>query len=339
MSAADRRWRTDARGWRLAAGAVALLALVAVSLITGPRSISLRTAIDAFIQHDPGNVDHIIVTTTRLARTAIAVAVGASLAVAGALMQALTRNPLASPSLFGVNAGAMFFLVALAAFAPPTSFEVMMGVAFAGAATAGALVYALGTTQRAQAFSLRIVLAGAAVTALFAAFTQAILVVNQDGLDSILFWLAGSTAERSLQTVVPILPFAAGAIVAAIVLARHVDVLAAGDDIAVSLGQRTAWVKAAVAVAIVCLAGGAVAMAGSIGFVGLIVPHMVRRVLSADHRWLLPGCAVFGALLLLGADVLSRVVIAPGELPIGAITAMIGAPVFVGMVRRGLRHA
>ncbi|WP_421446572.1 FecCD family ABC transporter permease, partial [Agrobacterium tumefaciens] len=105
------------------------------------------------------------------------------------------------------------------------------------------------------------------------------------------------------------------------------------------LGQRTIWVKTLVAVAIVCLAGGAVAMAGSIGFVGLIVPHMVRRVLSADHRWLLPGCAVFGALLLLGADILSRIVIAPGELPIGAITAMIGAPVFVVMVRRGLRHA
>ena len=339
MIASGRLRHIDARGWRLVAGAVALLLLAIISLVTGPTRISLRTAFDAFVQHDPANVDHIIVTTTRLARTAIAIAVGASLAVAGALMQALTRNPLASPSLFGVNAGAMFFLVALAAFAPPASFQVMMGVAFAGAATAGALVYALGTTQRARAFSLRIVLAGAAVTALFASFTQAILVVNQDGLDSILFWLAGSTAERSLQTVAPIMPGAAGAVLAAIVFARHVDVLAAGDDIAVSLGQRTIWVKTLVAVAIVCLAGGAVAMAGSIGFVGLIVPHMVRRVLSADHRWLLPGCAVFGALLLLGADILSRIVIAPGELPIGAITAMIGAPVFVVMVRRGLRHA
>ena len=339
MSAPYSPHRSMSRGALLAAGLVALALLCIVSLAVGPTAISLRTIMAAFWDHDPTNVDQIIVTTTRLSRTVIAIVVGASLAVAGALMQALTRNPLASPSLFGINAGAMFFLVAAAAIAPLRSFPQMMWIAFAGAATAGALVAAIGTSKLNRAFSLRIVLAGAAVTAMFAAFTQGLLVVNQEGLDSILFWLAGSTAERSIETIAPLLPYILVALLGVMAAARAIDVLSAGDDIAISLGQRTGWTKAFIGTAVVCLAGGAVAMAGSIGFVGLIVPHMVRRLVGADHAWLIPGCAVFGALLLVGADIVSRIVVAPAELPIGAITALLGAPLFIVMLRRGLRHA
>lgn len=331
--------KTSARRWMVfGLGGALLVVLSVASLGVGPMPITLRAIGAAIFQHDAGNVEHIIVTTTRLSRTVIAVVVGASLAVAGALMQALTRNPLASPSLFGINAGAMFFLVCAAVLLPALPFSVMIWVAFAGAATAGILVALLGTSTLNRAFSLRIVLAGAAITALFAAFTQALLVVNQDGLDSILFWLAGSTAERSLATVAPLFPYLFAALVAVCAAARHLDVLAAGDDIAISLGQHTVWTRALVAVAVICLAGAAVAMAGSIGFVGLIVPHIMRRAVGATHRRLIPACALFGAILLLSADLLSRLVIAPAELPVGVITAALGAPLFIIMIRRGLRH-
>lgn len=338
MMMTTHRSRFMAHPVALAAGVLALMVLLALSLATGPRAIEASTIVQALVAHDPTNVDHIIVTTTRLSRSIIAMIVGASLAVAGALMQALTRNPLASPGVFGINAGAMFFLVMVAAFVPLESFHHMMWVAFAGAATAGALVSMLGTSKGSRAYSLKIVLAGAAVTAMFAAFTQAVLVINQDGLDSILFWLAGSTAQRSLSTIAPMLPYLFGALVCVCCLARDIDILAAGEDVAVGLGQHTGRTRLLVALAVVCLAGAAVAIAGNIGFIGLVVPHMVRRVLGAGHALLLPGCALFGAMLLLAADILSRLVIAPAELPIGAITAMIGAPVFIALIRRGLHR-
>lgn len=330
---------TPARLAIFTAGLLALVWLFQVSLSTGPRAIPVSTLVQALFAHDPANIDHIIVTTTRLSRSVIAMLVGASLAVAGALMQALTRNALASPGVFGINAGAMFFLVMVGTFFPLATFHAMMWVAFGGAATAAALVSVLGGWRRPRSFPLRIVLAGAAVTAMFAAFTQAVLVINQDGLDSILFWLAGSTAHRSLQTITPMLPYTVLALVCVMSLARDIDVLAAGDDVALSLGQHTGRTRVILAVAVVCLAGGAVAMAGNIAFVGLIVPHMVRRMLGTGHALVLPGCALFGAVLLLAADVVSRWVIAPAELPIGAMTAMIGAPCFIWLIRRGVRHA
>ncbi|MCA6927548.1 FecCD family ABC transporter permease [Pectobacterium versatile] len=321
-----------------AVGVVLLLLSIVASLMLGQTTISFGAVFNALFHYDPQQIDHILVLTTRLSRTVIAIVVGASLAVAGALMQALTRNPLASPGIFGINAGAMFAIVLLSSLFTFSSQIALAWTAYLGAAVAGVMVYVLGTLGNARSSHLRIVLAGAAISALFISFTQALLVINQDGLDSMLFWLAGSVSGRSLSMLLPLLPYFVIALFLALLLARHLNILVAGDEIAKGLGQRTALVRALSGLCVIGLAGGAVAIAGNIGFVGLIVPHIVRRVLSADHRWLLPGCAIFGATLLLLADVVSRLLIVPQEVPVGAMTALLGAPFFIYLARRGMRH-
>lgn len=332
ITAARRPWPVV-----LTAG-LAVLVLAGLSVMTGPVWIAPGQVLAAFWQHDALNVSHILVTSTRLARTLMAMLVGAALAVAGLLMQVLTRNPLASPGLFGINAGAMFLLIVCVSWFPALGMAVWLWAAFAGAALAGGLVWLVGTLGKGSLNPLRIVLAGAAITALFSAFSQALLVVNQEGLDTVLFWLAGSVAGRELNAVLPLMGYGVLALLAAMCLSGQINVLHAGDAIARGLGQRTARLRALMSLVVVVLAGSAVAMAGSIGFIGLIVPHLARTLLPADHRWLLPGCALLGAALLLLADILARVVILPQEVPVGVMTALFGAPFFIMQLRRGGRH-
>mgnify|MGYP001093445564 FL=1 len=319
------------------AGVVLLLSGV-LSLAVGAIWIPLSQVFAAFVHPDPLSVGHVLVTTTRLSRTLMAMAVGASLAVAGALMQALTRNPLASPGLFGINAGATFFIILFSSLFSLSSPDAWLWCAFIGAAVAGSLVWLIGNMGQGSLSPLRIVLAGAAMAALFSAFSQALLVVNQDGLDTVLFWLAGSLTERSLSVAAPLLLCGVLGLFGAMLLAGQVNVLNAGEEIATGLGQRTGLIRLLMSVLVVCLAGSAVALAGSIGFIGLLVPHMVRKGLSIDHRWLLPGCALLGAIVLLLADTLSRVLILPQEVPVGVMTALFGAPFFILLARRGGRY-
>lgn len=319
------------------AGVVLLLCCV-LSLAVGATWIPLSQIAAAFVHPDPLSISHVLVTTTRLSRTLMAMAVGASLAVAGALMQALTRNPLASPGLFGINAGATFFIILGSSLFSLASPDAWLWCAFIGAAVAGSLVWLIGNMGQGSLSPLRIVLAGAAMAALFSAFSQALLVVNQDGLDTVLFWMAGSLTERSLSVAAPLLLCGVLGLFGAMLLAGQVNVLNAGEEIATGLGQRTGMIRLLMAVLVVCLAGSAVALAGSIGFIGLLVPHMVRKGLSIDHRWLLPGCALLGAIVLLLADTLSRVLILPQEVPVGVMTALFGAPFFILLARRGGRY-
>ncbi|MBK5413204.1 FecCD family ABC transporter permease [Pseudomonas sp. TH31] len=319
------------------AGIVLLLSCV-LSLAVGATWIPLSQVAAAFVHPDPLSISHVLVTTTRLSRTLMAMAVGASLAVAGALMQALTRNPLASPGLFGINAGATFFIILFSSLFSLSSPDAWLWCAFIGAAVAGSLVWLIGNMGQGSLSPLRIVLAGAAMAALFSAFSQALLVVNQDGLDTVLFWMAGSLTERSLSVAAPLLLCGVLGLFGAMLLAGQVNVLNAGEEIATGLGQRTGLIRLLMSVLVVCLAGSAVALAGSIGFIGLLVPHMVRKGLSIDHRWLLPGCALLGAILLLLADTLSRVLILPQEVPVGVMTALFGAPFFILLARRGGRY-
>jgi iron complex transport system permease protein len=319
------------------AGVVLLLSSV-LSLAVGATWIPLSQIFAAFVHPDPLSVNHVLVTTTRLSRTLMAMAVGASLAVAGALMQALTRNPLASPGLFGINAGATFFIILGSSLFALASPDAWLWCAFLGAAVAGTLVWLIGNMGQGSLSPLRIVLAGAAMAALFSAFSQALLVVNQDGLDTVLFWLAGSLTERSLSVAAPLLLCGVLGLFGSMLLAGQVNVLNAGEEIATGLGQRTGLIRLMMAVLVVCLAGSAVALAGSIGFIGLLVPHMVRKGLSIDHRWMLPGCALLGAIILLLADTLSRVLILPQEVPVGVMTALFGAPFFILLARRGGRY-
>lgn len=321
-------------------GLLALLLLCALlSLAAGPIWVAPWQILQALVPADATNPLHDLVVSTRLSRTLMGMAVGASLAVAGALMQALTRNPLASPGLFGVNAGATFAIILGISVFDLTAQQHWLWCAFFGAAVAGTLVWVIGNRGQGSLNPLRIVLAGAAITALFSAFSQALLVVNQEGLDTVLFWLAGSLSERDLAPAVPLLLGVLLALIGSMLLAGHVNVLSAGESIAIGLGQRTGLIRLLMGILVICLAGSAVALAGSIGFIGLLVPHMVRKAVSVDHRWLLPGCALAGASLLLLADTLARVVILPQQVPVGVMTALFGAPFFIALIRRAGRYA
>lgn len=323
---------------KLLAGACLLLLAMLLSLMVGARWIPLADVMATFFNPDPMNLNQTLVGSTRLSRTLLAVVVGANLAVAGVLMQALTRNPMASPGLFGINAGATFFIILFSSLFTLVSLEAWVWCAFLGAALAGVLVWVIGNMGQGRMSPLRIVLAGAAMTALFSAFSQALLVMNQEGLDTVLFWLAGSLSERSLDVVQPLLVTCALVLLMTLFCAPQINVLQAGDEIATGLGQRLGLMRLMVGVQVIVLAGSAVALAGSIGFVGLIVPHMVRYLISIDHRWLLPGAALAGAALLLLADMVARVVILPQEVPVGVMTALLGAPFFILLARRGGRH-
>ncbi|WP_145002390.1 FecCD family ABC transporter permease [Pseudomonas oryzihabitans] len=326
---------------RLLLLALALALTAVLSLSVGARWIAPTTVVAALLQEPSLALDATLVNTTRLTRLLVALVVGANLAVAGALMQAMTRNPLASPGLFGINAGATFALVLGITLLGLSSAASWMLCALLGAAVAGTLVWILGNQGQARLTPLRIVLAGAALAALFTAFSQALLVVNQEGLDSVLFWLAGSVGERNLATVTPLLVFSLLALGAAGVLAAQLDVLVAGDDLARGLGQPIGLIRLLAGTLVIGLAGSAVALAGNIGFIGLLVPHLVRGLLARarhEHRWLIPGCALGGALLLVLADSLARVVILPQEVPVGIMTALFGGPFFIHLARRGGRH-
>ncbi|MCW2479774.1 FecCD family ABC transporter permease [Candidatus Symbiopectobacterium sp. NZEC135] len=324
--------------WVLCAVGLLLLISCFASLMVGAQPIAPRTVLAAWLQPDATQIEHILVQTTRLARTLMALTVGASLAVAGVLMQAMTRNPLASPGLFGVNAGAIFFIVLSSVWLGAASLATLVWAGFLGAALAGGVVFGIGSLGRGATSPVRILLAGAAITALFLSFTQAMLVINQDGLDSVLFWLAGSVAGRESDLLMPLLPYVVVGLVFSRVLAPHINILVAGDDVARGLGLRTGWIRGLMGVCVIALAGSAVAIAGNIGFIGLIVPHMARRLCSHDHRWLIPTSALLGACLLLWADMVARIAILPQELPLGVMTAVLGAPYFIALVRREARH-
>lgn len=317
---------------------MALVASGLLSLMAGPTWFDPGTVWHALWSPSPTDIHDLLIRTSRVPRTLVALVVGASLAVAGGMMQTLTRNPLASPELLGINAGALFVVVVLVSLWPTASFWAWYGGAFLGAALAAGLVWWVAMRGRAPAGPLRLILAGAALTALFQAFSQALLVIDQQGLDTVLYWLAGSVSGQPLATVWPLMLLALLTLGLACTLARGMNVLAAGDAIARGVGVRVHRLQAMMVLQIVVLAGASVAMAGNIVFVGLIVPHIARRLLSADHRILLPGCALLGAILLLLADVVGRVVILPREVPVGVMTALIGAPLFIGLVRRQRGH-
>ncbi|MDF2607868.1 MAG: siderophore transporter permease [Bacillales bacterium] len=313
-----------------------LIVSIFLSIALGQTSMKISTVFDAFLNFDESSTEHIIVTTARLSRAVIATVIGAALAIAGALMQALTRNPLACPSIFGINAGALFFVVSATVFFSISSLVHMMWFAFIGAALAAVMVFLLGSLGRDGLSPIKIVLAGSALTALFSSFTQGLLVIDEQNLEGVLFWIGGSVAGRTLEMLQPVLPFMLGAGILAFFMGNAINILTTGEDIAKGLGQRTILIKILMGVAIVTLAGGSVAIGGSIGFIGLIVPHIVRGLIGIDYRWIIPYCAVYGASLLLLADVAARFVIMPEEMPIGVMTAMIGTPFFIYIARRGL---
>jgi iron complex transport system permease protein len=309
-----------------------LLICLLYSITLGARDIPLPTILNSFIRFD-GSFDHLVIQTVRLPRSLIAMGVGAALAVSGALMQGLTRNPLAETGILGIEAGGALAVVVTLFIFGSSSLTIYAGVAFLGAGLSAVLVYLLGSLGRGGATPLNLTVAGAALTALISSITTAILIVSQRTLEEIRFWLAGSLAGRDFSLFLQVLPFLLAGLVLAFLLGRQITTISLGEDVATSLGQQTAWVKLLTATSVVLLAGSSVAIAGPIGFVGLVVPHMVRFFIQTDYRWILPYSAVGGAILLLVSDVAARLVLKPQELPVGVMTALVGAPVFVYLAK------
>lgn len=321
----------------LGIGTIVLMACLVYSITLGARDIPLRTILDSFFSFDH-SFDHLVIQTVRLPRSLMAMAVGAALAVSGAVMQGLTRNPLAETGILGIEAGGSLAVVLTLFMFGSTSLSVYAGAAFLGAAIAAMAVYALGTLGRGGATPLNLTVAGAAMTAFIASITTSILIVSQRTLDEIRFWLAGSLSGRDFDLFLQVLPFLLSGLILAFSLGRQITTMSLGEDIAKSLGQQTLWVKLLAALSVVLLAGSSVAIAGPIGFVGLVVPHMVRFFIKTDYRWILPYTAIVGAILLLVADIAARVLLKPQELPVGVMTALMGAPVFVYLVKSKVKR-
>ncbi len=319
----------------LAAGMLLLLLCMLASVLFGIHNYDLRTVWEAYTSFDGSN-DHLVITNARVPRALVGAAVGASLAVAGALMQVLSRNPLASPSVFGINAGAVLLLVlSISMFGSALTFGSMIWISFAGAALTALFVFVLGS-RGGQGFTpVKLTLAGASIAAFASSVTSGIVIIDKSSLDQALFWMVGSIVDRKLEHLSIVTPYMLIGLVIALVLSGALNVMALGDDVSVGLGQRLMLTRILACVSIVLLAGAAVAVAGPIAFVGLIVPHLCRFITGNDHRWLLPYCAVGGALLLVGADVASRYMLMPKEVPVGVSTALLGVPFLIYVARRG----
>ncbi len=314
--------------------AAALLVAVLASLSTGAKPIPVSTVVDAFWSFDPSATDHLIVRELRLWRTVVGMGVGSALAVAGALMQGVTRNPLADPGLLGVNAGASFAVVLAIWVLGLQSLLGLVWFAFGGAALATALVLALGSMGRGGANPVRLVLAGVALAALLGSLTASVTLLDQAVLDRFRFWAVGSLSGLDSTVVFQILPFLAVGMLIALALSRQLNALALGEEVARSLGIGLGRVRFWAVVAVTLLCGAAVAACGPIGFVGLVVPHAARVVSGADQRWLIPACALLGPTLLLVCDTVGRIIARPAEVQVGITTAAIGGVVFVAVVRR-----
>ncbi|MFF2446836.1 FecCD family ABC transporter permease [Neobacillus sp. NPDC058068] len=319
----------------LFAAILLMLLLICASVIYGYTETSWRTAIDTFTNYNGSN-QHIIIKTVRLPRALIASAVGASLAIAGALMQTLTKNPLASPGIFGINAGAGFAVVVAVTLFSVNDLQAFNGLAFIGAAVAAISVYAIGSFGREGLTPMKLTLAGAAIAAMFSSFTQGLLVIDEASLEQVLFWLAGSVQGRKLETLQNVLPYIGIGWIGAVLIAGKMNILSMGEDVAKGLGLNTGLLKITVGVLVILLAGGAVAVAGPIGFVGIVVPHITRAIIGIDHRWVIPLSGILGAILLLAADIGARYILMPSEVPVGVMTAIIGTPFFIYIARRGL---
>ncbi|MEJ5913204.1 iron chelate uptake ABC transporter family permease subunit [Pseudokineococcus sp. 1T1Z-3] len=322
------------RGAGLLVALAVLVVAVLASIAVGSRQIPVPVVLDALFSYDPSVDDHVVVWQLRVPRTVVGLAVGLALGAAGALVQALTRNPLAEPGLLGVNAGAAFAVALGVAVFGVTRVEASVWFAFGGALAVTVAVYLIGSTGRGGADPVRLVLAGVALGAVLQGVTTGLVLLDPRAFDQLRAWNAGSLVGRDLDLLLGVLPYLAVGVVVALLAARPLDAIALGEDLAAAVGAPVAVTRVGVVLAVTLLAGGATALAGPISFVGLMVPHVARWVVGPDQRWILAYVLVLAPVLLLGSDVLGRVLMSPGEVPVGIVTAFVGAPVLVLLVRR-----
>lgn len=312
--------------------AVAVLVLVCfASIAIGAKPLPLSDVWHGLFHYTGGN-DDVLVRQVRIPRTLLGLLVGAALGLAGAVMQALTRNPLAEPGILGVNAGASAAVVSAISFFGVTSLTGYVWFAFAGAAIVSVAVYFLGGSRSAT--PVRLALAGTAVTAALYGYVNAVQLLDSAALDRLRFWTVGSLASANTETVGKVWPFIALGVLLTVFIARPLNALEMGDDTARALGAHLTRTRVLAMLAVTLLCGAATAACGPIVFIGLMIPHLVRTLTGPDLRWILPYAAVLSPVLLLGADVVGRVIARPSELQVGIVTALIGGPVFIHLVRR-----
>ena len=316
----------------------AVTVLLVVGLVwavsIGTETVSLSDVFGAAFAYDSSDVHEAIVRLVRLPRAVLAALVGANLAVAGVILQGLTRNPLGAPEILGVNAGAAFAVATVTILWPGFGGLGIVGLAFGGATAAMTLVFALAYLSRGGLNPVRIALAGVTVSVLLFSIMQGVLLLDVETQQSIYFWLVGGVNYGTWSDVRTIAPWLVVGIALSSALAGRLNLLALGDDVARGLGQNVARTRLIGAAAVVMLAGAAVAVAGPVTFIGLIVPHIVRPFVGVNHYKLLPVSALTGAALFVYADIASRYVDPPYEVPAGVVTGLVGAPVFIYLARR-----
>lgn len=327
--------RADAtRGIGLLVGLVAVLAVFALSLVLGSKHIDLHLAWSALFHYQPSDVDQTVVRTMRLPRTLLGLLAGVALGLAGAVMQGVSRNPLADPGILGVNAGSALAVLVAVQFFNVATLSGYVWFAFAGAAVAAVVVYGVASVGREGATPIKLALAGTAITALLASLATLVQLMDVRTVDAYRAWVVGSLAGRDAGIAGDVWLFIVAGGLLALLTGRTLNTLALGDDVARSLGQNVMLSRIVCGLAVVVLAGAATAAAGPIVFLGLTVPHIARALVGPDYRWILPYSAVIAPLLFLVADIIGRLVMAPAELQVGIVTALLGAPVFIALVRR-----
>lgn len=322
----------------LSIGLLLLIILMPIAISVGATKIELDTVWAALTQYDPNIVHHQIIMDIRLPREFSAALVGAAFAVAGAIMQGMTRNPLADSGLLGLNSGASLLLAICFAYFPAISFIGLMFSSFLGAGLGALLVFGVAFLVKGGMSPLRLTLAGAAISAFLSALAQGIA-LHKNVPKELTFWSSGGVAVSTWDEIRIIAPVILISLFCTLLISKQITILSFGDEVSIGLGQNTNLVKVVSIILVLVLAGSAVAMVGAIAFVGLIVPHIVRFFVGNDYRWIIPGSAIIGALLLVMADIISRTIHPPFETPIGAIISLISVPFFLYITTRKRRMA
>jgi len=311
---------------------VVLAVLLVLSVMIGSTAIPPSVVWDALF-HSSADIDQFAIRDYRLPRTIVGLVVGVALGLSGALIQALTRNPLADAGILGLNAGASFAVTVAVGLLGVREVQGYVWFAFAGALIVTLMVLALGSTRQGSS-PVAMVLAGVCIGAVLGGAADALQLTNPDAFDVLRSWNAGSIAGRPLEVVWPILPFFAVALIVAFAVSGPLNAMALGDELAATQGVRLVRTRVLSVIALALLAGGATAIAGPIAFVGLMVPHIARWIVGPDQRWIFAYSVLLAPSLLLASDILGRVVMRPGEIPVGIVTAFVGAPVLIALVRR-----
>lgn len=303
------------------------------SLLLGYIKTSFGDLINTYT-NSAESIEHIVLKTSRIPRALTALFVGASLGLSGVLMQTVTKNPMASPGLLGINSGAAFFMVFTYSFFPKLPQNYTMVFSFIGAALAVILVYALAGGIKGSINTFDLTLSGAAISAFFMSFTQMVLYKDEKTMEEIMYWLTGSVEGRSMESLITVIPYLLLAWVICFLLSSKLNIFLLGEEIARGLGLNTKLLNIQVILLIVVLAGSSVAVAGPIALVGLIVPHLTKSLVGTEFKWSIPYSIVLGAIFLLLSDIGSRFIIYPKEIPVGAITAILGTPLFIYIARK-----